>query len=138
MRCYLCQDIAVSRCYTCGQLICARHGSHHCTRCETSVTTRDYRSDRISATPLGKGGRTAWWRPQPAEEYHPPACYQCKSLARQVCRGCDNHFCREHAGSNGLCACCARSATFALWVLAALGVGVFTLLAFSRLTVLFD
>lgn len=116
-RCYLCQSEAVSRCYTCGQLICAKHGRENCHRCDTAVVSGDPRPRQTSAEPLkGKEPNHGWWRPQQAEEYVPPACYECKALARAVCRNCQSHFCREHAGRGGLCQECGRSARLGLVV----------------------
>jgi hypothetical protein len=130
-RCYICQAEAVSRCYTCGELICAEHGDENCQRCNTGVISGEPRSREISAQPLRrKDAKHGWWRPQLAEEYEPPACYACKGLARAVCRNCRSHYCREHAGSGGLCLECARSARLGLivFVLALVMAGVVLLL----------
>ena len=35
----------------------------------------------------------AWWRPRQAEEYSPPACYQCRGIARNVCINCGDRYC---------------------------------------------
>ena len=60
----------------------------------------------------------SWWRPLVAEEYQPPACYECKGLARGVCRNCHSKYCAEHAGGTGLCKACNRSANMGLYVFA--------------------
>ncbi len=129
MLCHLCQQEAVGRCYTCGQLFCAAHGSRNCTTCDTAIAPGDRRPDRISAAPTpplqegvkgtaSRGG--AWWRPLPAEDFEPPACYQCKGLARRTCRNCGQLYCGEHAGQDGLCAACDRSSWVGLYLLAGL------------------
>ena len=116
-RCYICQAEAVSRCYTCGQLICAAHGDENCQRCNTGVIAGEPRSSEISARPLRrKDAKHGWWRPQQAEEYEPPACYACKSLTRAVCRNCRSHYCHEHAGRGALCLECHRSARLGMIV----------------------
>jgi hypothetical protein len=114
-RCYICDAEAVSRCYTCGQLICAQHGDDDCHRCNTGVAAGDPRSTHISTHALRPNdANRGWWRPQLAEEYEPPACYECKGLARAVCRNCESHYCRDHAGPGALCLQCARSARMGL------------------------
>src|SRR6516165_5261862 len=66
-QCYMCGAEAVSRCYTCGQLICDRHGSENCQRCDTGVVAGDPRPEHFSAMPLPAAeGKHGWWRPQPA------------------------------------------------------------------------
>jgi len=112
--CHACPEEAVGRCYTCGELFCARHGDVHCYRCTAAIAEGDPRPDRVSAQRLGNGSRPAWWRPQQAEDYEPPACYECKGLARQVCGHCGSVYCAQHAGSGGLCAACSRSSYFGL------------------------
>ena len=57
-------------------------------------------------------------RPQVAEEYQPPACYECQGLSRTVCRNCQANYCREHAGPNGLCKDCGYSANLGLYIVA--------------------
>lgn len=109
MHCHICQAEAVARCYNCGELICARHGDEYCTNCTTGIAAGDPRPDRISTAPLARGQRPGWWRPQPAEEYTPPACYDCRGLARAVCYHCGERYCPEHAGPRGLCRACGRS-----------------------------
>ena len=52
------------------------------------------------------------------EAYKPPECYECKGLSRSVCRNCHANFCPEHAGSNGLCKDCNRSANMGLYIFA--------------------
>src|SRR5262249_6960646 len=116
-RCYICQAEAVSRCYTCGQLICDKHGSENCQRCDTAVVAGDPRPEHISAVPLpAREGKPGWWRPQRPEDFAPPACYAGKGLARQVCRNCRTYYCAEHAGPRGLCAACGRSARLGMLV----------------------
>ena len=110
MNCHICHKEAVDRCYTCGELFCAEHGDINCRRCETGIVAGDSRTDRVSAVLLTtKSSRPGWWRPQPAEDYDPPACYECQGLARYVCADCRARYCREHAGKNGLCEQCQRS-----------------------------
>src|SRR4051812_7421929 len=111
MTCHICQAEAVSRCYTCGELVCADHGKNeNCPNCSTGFAEGDPRH-HISDGPIGQAQQPhAWWRPQEAEEYQPPACYECKGLSRGVCRNCQANYCQEHAGVNGLCKDCARSA----------------------------
>jgi len=89
----------------------------------------DPRGDRISATPLPILQNHGWWRPQQAEEYVPPACHQCKGLARSKCRNCELHYCQDHAGPSSLCKECGRSANLGLWICA----GMFSLMAVAML-----
>jgi hypothetical protein len=117
MACHICGQEAVARCYTCGQLFCEKHGDRDCERCSTAFAPGDRRADHISASRLGNGGRPAWWRPQEAEDFEPPACYDCGGLARLICRNCNSLYCREHAGSRGLCAACDRSSWMGLYIL---------------------
>jgi|SRR5579864_577158 len=121
--CYICGEEAISRCYTCGQLICGKHGGENCERCRSAVMAGDPRGAHVSVVPLADGdARAGWWRPQQAEAYQPPACYECKGLARQVCQNCQNRYCREHAGPRNLCAACGRSARLGvLFFLLAIG-----------------
>ena len=37
MACHICSQEAVGRCFNCGQLFCADHGSENCTRCDTAA-----------------------------------------------------------------------------------------------------
>jgi hypothetical protein len=115
-RCHICQAEAIGRCYACGELFCESHGRINCSRCATAIAAGDARTDRITeslpaggASQGGKPVRPGWWRPQPAEDYEPPACQECQGLARYQCINCGNRYCREHAGSSGLCALCERS-----------------------------
>ena len=114
MRCHICQEEAVGRCYTCGSLFCSQHGQVNCTHCESSVMGGNPRPDRVSTQPMAKGSRPGWWRPQVAEDYTPPACYHCKGLARRTCRHCGSLYCADHAGSAGLCTACSRSSNIGL------------------------
>jgi hypothetical protein len=117
MSCYICQAEAVTRCYQCGALVCAEHGQNEiCVHCSSGIAEGDPRADRISVKPLGKQKENAWWRPQQAEDYQPPACYACKALARAVCRNCQAIYCHEHRGPNGLCKDCGRSANLGAYV----------------------
>jgi hypothetical protein len=124
-RCEFCQAEAVGRCYACGALFCDRHGEENCVRCDSSIAAGDPRPDRVSARPLGNGSRSGWWRPQMAEDYNPPACYECKGLARTVCRHCGSLYCADHAGAAGLCAACSRSSNIGLVAL----IGIVVLMA---------
>src|ERR1051325_9129782 len=115
--CYICQDEAVTRCYTCGRLVCARHGKENCVRCDTAVMPGDPPTRHVTAVPLAaQGNPNPWWRPQEAEDFAPPACYQCGGLARAICQHCGEYFCRDHAGTGRLCAACGRSARIGLIV----------------------
>src|SRR5437773_2714137 len=102
MNCHICGQEAVERCFTCGELFCAGHGAGHgkpnCMRCETGFMPGDRRADRICAVPLGKTARPGWWRPQEADDFEPPSCYECKGLARRSCMHCERLYCSEHAG----------------------------------------
>src|SRR5437588_7013007 len=109
MHCHLCQREAVDRCYTCGELFCEEHGDVNCVRCATGIVAGDNRADRITKASLSKAARPAWWRPQEAEDYTPPACHECQGLARYVCVNCSQRYCREHAGKDGLCLRCQRA-----------------------------
>ncbi|MBI2806550.1 MAG: hypothetical protein HYX68_16335 [Planctomycetes bacterium] len=120
MSCHLCESEAVTRCHTCGVLICEQHGGKDdlCTQCSGGFTAGDPRT-RISDEPLGQSKQSGgWWRPQEAEEFQPTSCYQCQALARAVCRNCLSNFCPEHTGPNGLCKACGQSANLGLWVMA--------------------
>jgi len=117
MHCFRCEREAVDRCFTCGALFCDDHGHLNCERCDTAIAPGDRRTDRITSRPLSTEQRKGWWRPQQAEEFSPPACYQCHGLARRVCRHCESYYCSEHAGPNGLCARCLRSSSLGLVIL---------------------
>jgi hypothetical protein len=64
----------------------------------------------------------AWWRPQRAEAYAPPACYSCQGIARHSCLNCGQLYCPEHAGLAGVCAECGKSSRLGIVILAAVGV----------------
>jgi hypothetical protein len=120
--CHLCPNEAVARCYACGELVCAEHGKGKtCAGCTTAIAEGDPRGDRFSTVPLETKTHHGWWRPQEAEEYVPPACYSCQGLARGVCRNCESRYCAEHAGPNGICQACGRSAMLGVYVLVILG-----------------
>ncbi len=134
MSCHICQAEAVSRCYTCGELVCAQHSQGKtCSRCTTAIAEGDPRGDRISATPMEAKANHGWWRPQQADEYLPPACYACQGLARGVCRNCASRYCAEHAGANGLCKQCGQSAMLGVYVLAGLAAVVMVILVVNWL-----
>jgi hypothetical protein len=108
--CYLCEREAVSRCYTCGQLICDRHGKENCVPCDSALVAGDPRGVQYNGTgPRFPYSRPGWWRPQQAEDYEPPACYACNAIARRTCRNCGDRYCPDHAGPSGLCQACGRS-----------------------------
>jgi hypothetical protein len=130
MTCHICQAEAVTRCFNCGELVCAAHGKNQtCDRCSAGIVAGDPRGDRISVRPLVKQPQHAWWRPQQAEEYHPPACYECQGLTRAVCRNCGCHYCHEHAGPPGLCKDCGQSARLGTYVVVAV-LAMFLILLF--------
>ena len=118
MSCHVCGREAVGRCDNCGALYCAQHGDGNCVQCDTSIMAGDPRGDRISAAPRAALQRPGWWRPQPAEGYSPPACYECGGIAQRVCLNCRDRFCPDHAGGNGLCARCNQSSYLGIVVLA--------------------
>jgi hypothetical protein len=134
MHCYRCERAAVDRCYTCGALFCEEHGNVNCEQCDTAIAPGDCRPDRITARPRTERPQQPWWRPQPADDFEPPSCYQCRGLARRVCRNCRNRYCPEHAGKNDLCAACMRSSNVGLLVLLAslAAMGLLILLGFWR------
>ena len=110
MKCHRCDQPAVDRCYTCGRLYCENHGAKNCVTCAGAIAVGDPRPDRITAGfALPEPPAHAWWRPQTAEDYEPPACYECKGLARPVCTNCGRRYCPEHAGKNGWCAACQKA-----------------------------
>jgi hypothetical protein len=114
MPCHVCGEEAVGRCYNCGALFCAKHGDENCYRCESSFMAGDPRQDRITVLPGQASQRGGWWRPKPAEGYTPPACYACGGIAHRVCHHCQQVYCPEHAGKNGMCAECNRSSLLGL------------------------
>jgi hypothetical protein len=128
MSCYICGQEAVERCYTCGKLFCAQHGQVNCTRCETAIAPGNAREDRVSRSRLAPARSPAWWRPQQAEDFDPPACHACQGLARQRCSNCDRMYCAEHAGPNRLCSECGRSSLLGL-VFLLLGLAVMVAMA---------
>jgi hypothetical protein len=122
MYCHICKAEAVTRCYTCGELVCGQHGKQDtCATCNTGFAEGDPRADRICTKPLPQKQHHGWWRPQQAEEYVPPACYECQGLTRAVCRNCESPYCHEHAGPNGLCKACGRSCWLGQIILAIMG-----------------
>ena len=131
-RCCFCDKEPVTRCYSCGDLVCEEHGgaTETCPNCNTGYVARDPRHDRISAKPMSKTEASAWWRAQRAEEYQPPACYHCQGLSRARCRNCESYYCAEHAGPNGLCKECGRSVNLGLYIIGAMFtmMGVYLLL----------
>ena len=134
MSCHICQAEAVTRCYTCGELLCAEHGKGKtCAKCTSAFVEGDPRLDRISTQPLDKKANHGWWRPQEAEEFVPPACYSCQGLARSVCRNCESRYCAEHAGPNGLCNACGKSAMLGVYVMLIVGVVVVAVLVLNWL-----
>lgn len=115
MKCHLCGQPAVDRCYACGRLFCERHGQTNCSACAHGIAAGDPRPDRITADPASHAAaQRAWWRPQEADEYEPPSCYVCHGLARRVCQRCERRFCAEHAGNDYLCRECHRSSSIGL------------------------
>jgi hypothetical protein len=117
MHCHICQAEAVTRCYNCGELVCEEHGKNECCPgCVTGFAEGDPRGIHVSVEPISKSAQHAWWRPQEAEAFQPPACYECKGLSRAVCRNCRSHYCREHAGPTGLCKACGKSANLGLYL----------------------
>ncbi len=134
MHCHICHQEAVGRCYTCGGLFCEEHGRVDCTRCATAIAAGDPRPDRISAVPMKSAYRPGWWRPQPAEDFEPPACYECQGLARRVCRNCGCYYCPDHAGPANLCAGCSRSSWLGIYLLLGTAILIGALLLFGFLS----
>ncbi len=122
MQCHLCPQEAVGRCFTCGALFCADHGREDCDRCAAAVAAGAPRPRRRNAQ--HSGSRATWWRPQVAENYSPPACYECQGLTRKSCRHCGNWYCADHAGPQELCASCGRSSNLGLFALAAIALAL--------------
>jgi hypothetical protein len=132
MKCHLCDHDAVDRCYQCGQLFCEDHGKVNCAACSSGIAEGDPRHDRISVKRMGApGSGYAWWRPVAAEEYVPPACYQCGGLARTKCVGCGRRYCATHAGSGGRCAECQSSSTAGMLIGGLVIGGLFLIFAFA-------
>jgi hypothetical protein len=139
MPCHICEAEAVTRCYNCGQLVCAEHSRNDtCPSCSTGFAAGDPRADRISVHPVPKQENHGWWRPQEADEYKPPECYECKGLARGICRNCQASYCPEHAGANGLCKHCARSANMGLYIFAGMAVVMLLMFLFNWIYSLFE
>lgn len=130
MSCHLCSNEAIDRCFTCGRLVCADHGAKNCAACQGSFQPGDPSFERVSVAPPRTGQDAAWWRPQKAEEYVPPACYVCRGLTRAVCAHCGRYYCAEHAGRNFSCKECNTASNVSLYV-----VGAF-LLVFASIAVL--
>jgi hypothetical protein len=135
MTCHICHAEAVTRCYSCGELVCAEHGKNaNCPMCSTGIAAGDPRTTHIADVPMPAPDREhAWWRPQEAEEYQPPACYECKALSRAMCRNCHSIYCREHAGANGLCKACGRSANLGLYIVLIMFALIVTMMIFTWL-----
>lgn len=104
MGCFICGDEAVDRCFTCGQLFCARHGQRDCVRCQSGISEGDPRG--ITSSPPQTSAPRGWWRPIQAEEHTPTACWVCKGLTRAICIECRRPYCAEHAGRNYHCQEC--------------------------------
>ena len=123
MNCHRCDAEAVTRCHNCGVLLCPEHGGEddNCNRCTTAIAAGDPGGNRISETPFGIRKKPGWWRPQPAEEFQPPACYVCHGLTRAICHNCRSPYCYDHKGPGGLCRECGRSA----WLGTYIFIGVF-------------
>src|ERR1051325_10871494 len=103
MTCHICQAEAVSRCYTCGELVCAEHAQGKtCARCTTAIVAGDPRGDRVSAEPIEKKAPPGWGRPKKAEKSVPPVCSSGRARARGVGENGPSRYCAEHAGPNGL------------------------------------
>ena len=125
MKCHLCDQEAVERCYQCGNLFCEKHGTINCVSCDSGIAEGDPRRDRISAKPMKAAGRgLAWWRPISADEYVPPACHQCGGLTRNQCTTCGRQYCANHAGAQGRCSECQTSSNAGMLI----GLGVIGLL----------
>jgi hypothetical protein len=134
MKCHLCDEEAVDRCYQCGQLFCDKHGKVNCASCDNGIAEGDPRRDRVSARPMPQKGRgLAWWRPISADDYVPPACYQCGGLTRARCVGCGRQFCAKHAGRGGNCADCQTASTTGTLI----GLGAIGLIALAFVGALF-
>jgi len=115
MKCHVCGEPAVDRCYTCGRLFCERHGEKNCSVCVHGIAAGDPRPDRFTAAPNHLSApNKSWWHPQEAEDYQPPACYVCQGLARRTCQNCQRLFCADHAGNDHLCRQCYRSTSIGL------------------------
>lgn len=113
--CHVCGQEAVERCFNCGKLFCPEHGRENCYVCENGIAPGDRRADRISSKRLrDEGDGVAWWRPQQAEDFEPPACVVCGGLTRTNCKNCADYYCREHAGPHGLCGGCGQSSRLGL------------------------
>ena len=131
MPCHICSHEAIDRCYTCGQLFCERHGKINCVRCATGFMPGDRRSDRLSAVLLIRSNRPGWWLPQPADDFEPPTCHVCHTLARLRCRNCGEIVCSAHVSRAGLCRTCIRSARVGGMMLVMLFLSLGLLIIFS-------
>ena len=110
MGCHICGKEAVDRCFACGKLFCALHGDKNCSQCDSAIAPGEPWPNRISASRLRRSDdKSPWWRPQQAEDVEMPACHECKGLARTRCKNCEQYYCGDHAGPNGLCQDCGRS-----------------------------
>jgi hypothetical protein len=131
MKCHFCDQEAVERCYQCGLLFCDKHGNANCVACDGGIAEGDPRRDRVSVKPMSPETRgLAWWRPISADEYVPPACYQCGGLTRSKCTSCGRQFCANHgSASAGRCSECQRSSNAGMLI----GLGVIVLFVFMFL-----
>ncbi len=109
MKCSLCEREAVDRCFACGQLFCEDHGKKNCVLCQNSIVEGDPSPRRVSASRQQSTDAAAWWRPQQAEEYAPPACHICRGLTRAKCTECGRYYCADHAGRNFQCRACVKA-----------------------------
>jgi len=116
MACHVCGGEAVGRCFSCGRLFCEKHGSKNCVTCENGIAEGNPSPDRVTAKRSRVAHAAAWWRPVPADDYSPPACYVCKSLTRAVCSSCGRNYCAEHAGRKSTCLNCNDPSNVSIYV----------------------